>query len=213
MTVHTCIRCPLRFTTRAEMADHMAHDHHMPPEVLERVSYPGAREAEPLYRSLSLQDDVHTVLLIANQTLGSPEVADAVQQRLAQHPTVTVFVLVPATPSAHLASAPGSGRPAAADQGVDARTDDAGLASARWRLRTALAALSDLGVVAHGRVGDPNPLTAAANTIATEPIDEIVVSTLDPRMSRWLRLDLPRALERRFRLPVTTLTSQTADAT
>ncbi|HUG86035.1 MAG TPA: hypothetical protein VMM13_15840, partial [Euzebya sp.] len=83
MTVHTCIRCPLRFATRAEMADHMTHDHQLPPAVLEQVSYPGAREAEPLYRSLSLQDDVHTVLLIANQTLGSPDIAQAVRQRVA----------------------------------------------------------------------------------------------------------------------------------
>ncbi|HUG87073.1 MAG TPA: hypothetical protein VMM13_21065, partial [Euzebya sp.] len=177
------------------------------------VSYPGAREAEPLYRSLSLQDDVHTVLLIANQTLGSPDIAQAVRQRVAQHSTVTVFVLVPATPSTHLATAPGGGRRASSAKGVQARTDDAGLASARWRLRTALTALADLGVVAHGRVGDPNPLTAAARVIATEPIDEILVSTLDPRMSRWLRLDLPVALERRYHLPVTTLISETADVT
>jgi hypothetical protein len=210
MTVHTCIRCPLRFTTRAEMADHMVLDHRVPSQALEQLSYPGTSEAQPLYRSLAVQDDVHTVLLIANQTLDSPAVAEAMRQREAAHNTLTAYVLVPATPSDHLASAPGSGRRAPAAHGVDARTDEAGLATARWRLRRALADLSDLGIVCSGCVGDPNPLTAASRVIAAEPIDEILVSTLDPQMSRWLRLDLPAALGRRFALPVQVLTPRPA---
>lgn len=212
MTVHTCIRCPLRFATRAEVADHMAHDHHMPPEALEQLTYPGAHQAEPLYRSLALQDDVHTVLLLANETISSPAVAEAMEGLLTRHGTLTAYVVVPATPSTHLATAPGHGRPAAPQQGLDARTDDVGLAHARWRLRTALGSLASRGIVAHGRVADPNPLQAAAEAIATQPIDEIVVSTLDPAMSRWLRLDLPAALERRFGLPVTVLSQAAVDA-
>ncbi|CAN5352035.1 hypothetical protein BH23ACT9_BH23ACT9_21960 [soil metagenome] len=145
------------------------------------------------------------MLLVANQTLGSPAVRAAMQERKASHDRVTAFVLVPATPSEHLDPAL-SGSPVPAQPGPEAGTDDAGLAHARWRLRTALTALEGLGIVAHGRVGDANPLKAVADVIATEPIDEILLSTLDPQTSRWLRLDLPQALQRRYKLPVTALT-------
>jgi hypothetical protein len=209
MTVHTCTRCPLRFPNRAELADHLEHDHHVPHHLLEQLSYPGAAQAEPLYRSL-VDDDVHTVLVIANQTLGSDVLAQAMGELKRQHDRLSAYVLVPATPSVHLATAPGGGMPASPASGLDARTDDVGVAQARWRLRTAVAALADLGIAAHGSVGDPNPVTAAATVIASEPIDEILVSTLDPTTSRWLRADLPAALGHRFGLPVRTLSVTSA---
>ncbi|AXV09389.1 hypothetical protein DVS28_a4728 [Euzebya pacifica] len=205
MTIHTCIRCPLRFTNRAELADHMAHDHRVPGEVLEVLAYPGAHEARPLYRQFASDDGVHRILLIANQTLGSESVMATMHARLRAHERVSVFVVVPATPSEHLASAPGAGRPAAAEAGLDARTDDAGLAQARFRLRRAVAMLTDVGIVAHGRIGDANPLRAAASVMTAEPIDEIVLCTLDHALSRWLRADVPTALRRQYDVPVTAI--------
>ena len=204
MTIHTCTRCPLRFSNRAELADHMEHDHHVPHHLLEQLSYPGAAQAEPLYRAL-VDDDVHTVLVIANQTLGSDALADAMADLKRKHERLSAYVLVPATPSSHMVTAPGGGMPASPGKGLDTRTDDVGVATARWRLRTAVAALADLSIAAHGSVGDPNPVTAAAKVIATEPIDEILVSTLDQTTSRWLRADLPATLTHRFGLPVRTL--------
>lgn len=205
MTVHTCIRCPLRFTNRAELADHMAHDHRVPGEVLEVLAYPGAQEARPLYRQFAADDGVHRILLIANQTLGSEAVMATMHARLRAHERVSVFVVVPATPSEHLASAPGAGRPAAAEDGLDARTDDAGLAQARFRLRRAVSMLTDVGIVAHGQIGDANPLRAAAGVMTTEPIDEIVLCTLYHTLSRWLRADVPTALRRQYDVPVTAI--------
>lgn len=182
----------------------MEHDHQVPHHVLEQLAYPGSSEAEPLYRSL-VADDVHTILLIANQGIGSDALADTMRRHMDAHDQLTVYVIVPATPSSHLATAPGGGRRAAPGRGLAERTDDVGVAQARFRLRTAIAALRGLGIAAHGRVGDPNPLTAAARVIAEEPVDEIVVSTLDPAMSVWLHADLPAMLERRFGLPVSTI--------
>lgn len=208
MSVHQCTRCPLRFATRAGLTDHLEHDHAFPAGALDPLRYPVAGSAAPLYRSFA--DDVHTVLLLANQTIEQPMLERTVGQLRAVHPDLAVVVVVPATPSQHLVSGPGGGMPAGADQGLEARSDRAGIAQARWRLRTALGALADLGVPAHGSVGDPNPVTAAARVIARTAVDEIVVSTLDPQMSRWLRNDLPATLERRFRLPVTLLSAQPA---
>ena len=42
-----------------------------------------------------------------------------------------------------------------------------------------------------GIVGDPEPLAAIQDAINLQGFDEIIVSTLPKRFSRWLRLDLP----------------------
>ena len=44
---------------------------------------------------------------------------------------------------------------------------------------------------------------AVEAALARRQFDEIIVSTLPPRLSRWLHQDLPRRLEHRFHLPVT----------
>lgn len=207
MAVHTCTRCPLRFAHRAELMDHLDHDHDVPPEALEQIRYPGAHSAEPLYRSFAGDDDVHTVLVVANQTIGSDTLTDAIQELKKRHDRLAVFVVVPATPSQHLVSDAG-GRLPPPSEGLDGRTDDAGLAQARFRLRTALRMLSDAGVVADGRVADPNPVVAVGRAMEDQPIDSVLLSTLHPTMSRWLQADLPATLERRFSVPVTTLTAR-----
>jgi GABA permease len=44
--------------------------------------------------------------------------------------------------------------------------------------------------------------------LAGREFDEIIVATLPRRASRWLRADLPHQAERRFGLPVTTITTK-----
>lgn len=36
-----------------------------------------------------------------------------------------------------------------------------------------------------------------------QPFDEVILSTLPPGVSRWLKQDLPHRLERHFDIPVT----------
>lgn len=206
MAVHTCTRCPLKFAHRAELMDHLEHDHHVPPGSLDQ-HYAGAQQAKPLYRSFVGDDQVHTVLLVANQTVASEAVRAALQDLADRHDNLAVYVAIPATPSQHLVAEAGGGRLPPPSQGLDGRTDEAGMAQARWRLRTALKMLAELGVAADGRVADPNPIVAVGRAIDDHPIDEILLSTLSPTMSRWLQADLPATLERRFSVPVTTLTS------
>jgi hypothetical protein len=43
-------------------------------------------------------------------------------------------------------------------------------------------------------VGDANPLAAVADALNLRGFDEIIVSTLPWRLSRWLRVDLPSKL-------------------
>lgn len=55
-------------------------------------------------------------------------------------------------------------------------------------------------------IGDSDPVAAARALMATTEIDEVIVSTLPARVSRWLHRDVPSRLEGLGR-PVTTVTA------
>jgi len=75
--------------------------------------------------------------------------------------------------------------------------------------RTAQAAkehLEGMGAkVVRTEVGDPSPIKAIEDELQRhqEKYDGIVISTLPLQRSRWVALDQPRRIERRFKLPVT----------
>ncbi len=58
------------------------------------------------------------------------------------------------------------------------------------------------GETVTGSVGDTEPLSAIQDAINLGDYDEIIISTLPPRMSRWLKLDLV-SKTRALGLPVT----------
>ena len=114
--------------------------------------------------------------------------------------------MVPATPVRHLA-AKGCPAPHAGDgRGtVDVGTPEEARRLAQEKLQAALRRLADAGATADGEVGDGNPVSAVKAALKRQQVDEIIVSTLPGRMSRWLRQDLPRRLEHESGLPVTHL--------
>jgi hypothetical protein len=132
------------------------------------------------------------VLVVAHRTAAAPVLADAVRRRAAAGPA-TFTLLVPRTPH-------GLHRLMLMDP---EDTDDS---EAREILDRALPLLSAAagGPVA-GLVGDPSPLTAIEDVVNREPFDEIILSTLPKRLSRWLRLDLPSKAGG-LGLPVTVVT-------
>ena len=73
----------------------------------------------------------------------------------------------------------------------------------RRRVREALADLRDTGLDVRCRVGDPDPVTALRDEWDPERYDEVIVSTLPGRVSRWLQIDLPRRAGRITGAPVT----------
>ena len=116
------------------------------------------------------------VLLVANRTASDRPLIEAVRRRAA-HPPVWFHLVVPATP-----------------QGLHRLVDPevAGIEAARESLRAALPILSDAaGQRVTGSVGDANPLAAVQDALNLHGYDEIILSTLPWRVSRWLRLDLP----------------------
>jgi hypothetical protein len=56
-------------------------------------------------------------------------------------------------------------------------------------------------------VGDPSPMNAIQDAINIRGFDEVIISTLPARVSKWLKLDLPSKITG-LGLPVTTVTAR-----
>jgi hypothetical protein len=74
---------------------------------------------------------------------------------------------------------------------------------AQGRLQQELARLREAGADADGEVVDPRPIDAIRKLASREEVDEIIVSTLPRRLSRWMAMDLPHRIRRATNLPVT----------
>jgi GABA permease len=140
-------------------------------------------------------------LIVANQTLGGDELVELINKRRKAEPS-EFFIVVPATPVMEMA--PGLADMSFIGSGtVMPSTPEHARELAQDRLVEALAQLRAVGVQVDGLVGDPNPVHAVAKAMRGRQFDEIIVSTLPKRVSRWLHQDLPRRLEHKTGLPVT----------
>ncbi len=124
-----------------------------------------------------------SVLVIANVTATSGDLVAALKVRGAQRPTAFTLI-IPATPF-------GGGREAAHEQ-----------------LAQAVAQLREAGLEAEGSVGNGDPLVAVIEAWDPKRYDEIILSTLPMRFSKWLHAGLPERIERATGAPVTHLVSQ-----
>jgi hypothetical protein len=147
---------------------------------------------------------VRRYLVVANQTLGGPELVGKLEECVAAGPCQFYFV-VPATAVTDLEPVD---RPLTLS-GVDGGAgilpglDEVARAMGRRRLEKELARLREAGVDADGEVGDPRPIHAIKDALRKQQVDEVIVSTLAHRVSRWLVMDLPHRAARSFELPVT----------
>lgn len=125
-------------------------------------------------------------LVVANQTLGQPQLVEALVTRHHAGPC-EFHLLVPAT-HAH----------------DHARWTPAEAAAiARRRLLAALDHLRHLGLSVHGEIGDPSPTAAIGAVLRQRTFDELILSTLAPGPSRWLAARLPERVRELYGLPVT----------
>ena len=115
-----------------------------------------------------------SVLAVANVTADSEELAAALSER-ARRDACRFTLVVPA-----------------GDRQARRRT-----------LERALARLRDAGLEIDGVVGDPDPVTAVAETYDPQRHDEIVVCTLPTGVSKWLQVDLPHRVAKITDAPVT----------
>jgi hypothetical protein len=121
------------------------------------------------------------LLVVANQTVDSDELYDALHERAGRGP-LSVTLLVP-------------------------QDQQAGSAH---RVNAALERLHAAGIEAEAMLGDVDPACAVIEVWDPRRWDEVVVSTLPTGTSRWLRIDLPRRIGRAVDAPVTHIVSKPA---
>lgn len=115
------------------------------------------------------------VLVVANRTVDSPELMEALRER-AQRGPIHVTLLAPV-------------RFAERDR-------------AHARMEEVAARLITAGIVTETQVGDADPVVAVQEAWDPRRYDEIVVSTLATGASHWLQIDLPHRVARLTDCPV-----------
>ncbi|HXB66392.1 MAG TPA: hypothetical protein VNV42_16115 [Solirubrobacteraceae bacterium] len=130
------------------------------------------------------------VLVVAHKTAATQPLLEAVRER-AQRGPCTFTLLVPnATHGLHKIVDP----------------EDQGAGEAKAVIDQAVPLLSEaVGAPVEGIVGAPDPGVAVQDAINLYGFDEVIISTLPTRLSRWLKLDLPSKLSGTG-LSVTTVT-------
>jgi hypothetical protein len=132
------------------------------------------------------------VLVVAHRTAATPALLQAVRDRAARGPCTFTLLVPNMAHGLHRVTDP-------EDQAED---------EAQAVLELALPLLEDAaGGPVEGMVGDPEPLNAIQDAVNLRGVDEIIISTLPARVSRWLKLDLPHKVEG-LGLPVTTVVAK-----
>jgi hypothetical protein len=132
------------------------------------------------------------VLVVAHKTAATPALLDAVRERAARGPATFTLLVPNAAHGLHALVDPEDQQHSEADQ----------------ILALAVPLLEEAaGAPVEGIVGDPTPMNAIQDAINLRGFDEVIISTLPVRVSKWLKLDLPSKVGG-LGLPVTTVTAR-----
>jgi hypothetical protein len=130
------------------------------------------------------------VLVVAHKTAATEPLLEAVRERAARGPSAFTLLVPNSAHGLHKV--------------VDA--EDQGAGEAQGVLEQALPKLGEAaGAPVDGIVGDSDPMAAVQDAINLRGFDAIIISTLSPPVSRWLKLDLPSKVSG-LGLPVNTVT-------
>ena len=136
------------------------------------------------------------VLVVAHRTAATPQLLEAVRARAAAGPARFTLLVPRVAHGLHRVVDPED-------------TDDA---EAQMVLELALPLLEEaVGDRVEGKIGDPNPSDAIHDAMNLDGYDEIIISTLPARVSRWLHADLPSKLKP-LGVPVTTVIAKSSRA-
>src|SRR5918994_1035498 len=130
------------------------------------------------------RDDMKRTLVVANQTVGTKPLLDALMRKASQEPRRFIVIC------------PQSG--------------ENGVGDAHQRLAHTLSELQEAGLEAVGQVVHPDPYTALQNAPQFYGPDDIVISTFPETRSGWLRSDLVGRVEASTGKPVEHVVSEEA---
>jgi hypothetical protein len=124
------------------------------------------------------------LLVVANQTVDSDELYQALRDRAGRGPISVTFLVPQDTPG-----------------GMGAR------------VRRALERLRAAGVEAEAMLGDVDPACAVIEVWDPRRWDEVIVATLPTPVSRWLCIDVPHRISRTIDAPVSTIEARVGERT
>ena len=137
-------------------------------------------------------ESVARVLVVANKTAATPSLIDAVRERAAAGGCEFTLLVPNATHGLHKLVDP----------------EDQSENEAETTIELAIPLLEEAaGAPVDAMVGVPEPLAAIQDAINLHGFDELIISTLPTRVSKWLKLDLPSKAAG-LGLPVTTVTAR-----
>jgi hypothetical protein len=150
-----------------------------------RAIPPRAAEVAP-----ALDDGVHRILVVANETVGGKALLAELKGRLAGERQGQVLVVVP---------------PLAGSAAEHWSSDiDGDIPEAKARLDVSLAAMRAAGLDASGQVGDHHdPNQAIEDALGGFAADEVLISTHTPERSRWLESGVVEKARAELPQPVT----------
>jgi GABA permease len=146
----------------------------------------GEAEAPVKQAPAASPPDEYRILVVANETVGGPELLSEIRERSAGR-TTRVLVVCPAlnSPLRHWVS-----------------DEDEARAKAQARLDQSLASMRAAGLAADGEIGDGDPIQAIEDAVRTFRPDELVISTHPVGRSHWLERGVVEKARERFDLPV-----------
>ena len=126
------------------------------------------------------------ILVVANETVGGPELLAEVRGRAQGGARVLVVCPALNSPIRHWVS-----------------DEDDARAAAQVRLDTSLAAMRAAGLEVEGEIGDGDPIQAIADAIRTFRPDELILSTHPEGRSHWLERGVVEKARERFEIELT----------
>jgi GABA permease len=131
--------------------------------------------------------DEHRILVVANETVGGPELLAQIRERSGSR-TTRVLVVSPALNSTLK---------------TWTSDEDGARRAAQQRLDKSVQSLRAVGLDAEGEIGDADPVQAIEDALRTFQPDELVISTHPAGRSQWLERGVVERAGERFELPLT----------
>ena len=133
--------------------------------------------------------------MVANKTAATPSLIDAVRERTARGPCRFTLLVPNTTHGLHKVVDP----------------EDQSQSEAEAVIELAVPLLEEAaGSEVDAMIGVPEPLAAIQDAVNLHGFDELIISTLPTRVSKWLKLDLPHKAAG-LGLPVTTVTARSRE--